>query len=158
MASHSLMVVSAPAEAKTLPSGLNATAQTCPVCPASLRVGVPSAASQIRTVLPSPLVASHRPFGLNEIWSVRPVVGNSVSHTFVVSPNRARIPAPKFDHIIVGYRGDMPAIRTEPDGPDIQLVIGERANLFSRVRVPNPARSALEFGPGHSSASTLHRG
>ena len=65
-ASHTRTVLSPLPEAMRLPSGLNATLDTAPVCPVSgWPTGWPVAASQTRTVLSSLPEAIRLPSGLN---------------------------------------------------------------------------------------------
>ena len=64
-ASQTFTVPSSLAEASRLPSGLNATLMTSPVCPLRVRVSCPVPASHTFTVLSSLAEASRLPSGLN---------------------------------------------------------------------------------------------
>lgn len=56
--------------ASCLPSGLQYTPRTQPVCPFSVCFGVPESVSQMRAVL-SPLPVARRPDDTGENWQAR---------------------------------------------------------------------------------------
>ena len=65
-----------PAEATSVPSRLNATSSTDPVCPRSTRRSLPSLVRQTRTSRSSPAVTTRLPSGLKTARSTRPPCGS----------------------------------------------------------------------------------
>src|SRR2546430_1562519 len=74
---HNRTAPSSPAEASSVPSGLNATARTQSRWPVSVGTGAPVAASHNRTVLSCPAEASSVPSGLNATAAQRQLVSDA---------------------------------------------------------------------------------
>ena len=103
-----------------MPSGLNATSQTTPVCPSRVWISLPVATSQTRTVPSSPAEARRRPS--------RRI---ATDRTRAVCPRRVRTDCPAGWSQIVRFASRPAETRYEPSGPKATDL---GTSLTSRVR------------------------
>ena len=122
-----------------LPSGLNATLLTQPVCPLRVRISWPVAASHTFTVLSQLPVAMRLPSGLNATLLTRPVCPLRVRISWPVRG------VPDLHRLVLAAGDDAFAVGAERHAADRAGVSLEGEDLLARAPRPRPSPSCPQL-------------